>query len=147
MGTVPKPRDGVSGMPTGDGEDWRTSAESLCELLWAKKTQSLKPRKHSSEGHELGKATTGTAGRASPLQTWLLLPQEITSVGWEMFSACLSASLTRGRLEPGACRACQGRAELPTRRSGHREQQEGERKWQNLFKTSPDQGAINQAQK
>lgn len=101
---------------SGGGENRETSAEgqesphSPSELLWAKKTRSLNPLKHSSE---LGKATTGIAGRACPLQTWLLLPQETISVGWEMFSACLSASSIRGRLEPGACRAWQGRAELP----------------------------------
>lgn len=55
----------------------------------------------------------------------------------------LSAVLMRARLQPAACRAG-----LSSGHEGkHREQQKGARKWQNLFKTSPNQGAINQAQK
>lgn len=55
-----------------------------------RKHRALNPLKTTVQEHELGKATAGTAeGRAGFLRrrAGLLLPQEIISPSWKMFSA------------------------------------------------------------
>lgn len=133
VGTVPKPRDAHRGLGT--------SAEGLSELLWAKKTE-LKPTETAVRG-------TSSEWEPRAWQEGLLQPRAGCSCPrksppWAGRCSRLFLSLSaKGQA------AELGRAGLssPRRPQKPREQQEGERKWQNLFKTGLEQGAINQAQK